>query len=98
MFMDTLSGPFFNLLVGCSSSYFTELILTDERVESGIKSGNIPMASGSTSNHVKKPFSVKKEINVAYGARARTKKDDHSSINDVQISNLTPTPRPSANH
>ena len=60
MFMSTLSGPFFNLLVGCSSSGFTELILTGERVESGIKSGKIPMASASTSNPGKKPFSAKK--------------------------------------
>ena len=45
MFMGTLTGPFFNLLIGSSSSGFTELILTGERVESGIKSGKIPMAS-----------------------------------------------------
>ena len=37
MFMETLTGPFFNLLIGSSSSSFTELILTSERVESGIK-------------------------------------------------------------
>ena len=56
MFMGTLSGPFFNLLVGFSSSGFTELILTGERVESGIKSGTIYVASTSTPNPVKKPF------------------------------------------
>ena len=65
MFMCTLSGPFFNLLIGSSSSGFTELILTGERVESGIKSGKIPMASTSTA--VKKPFVGKKETNVVYG-------------------------------
>ena len=52
MFMGTLSGPFFNLLVGCSSSGFTRLILTGERVESGIKTGKIPIASSSTSNPI----------------------------------------------
>ena len=83
MFMDTLSGPFFNLLVGCSSFGFTELILTGERVESRIKSGKISVVSASTSNPIKKPFAVKKEINVVYGAKARTKKNDHLSINDV---------------
>ena len=98
MFMGTLSGPFFNLLVGCSSSGFTELILTDERVESGIKSRKIPMESASTSNPVKKPFAAKKEINDVYGARARTKKDNCQSVNAVRISNLTPTQRPSDNH
>ena len=48
MFMGTLTGPFFNLLIRSSSSGFTELILTSERVESG----KIPRAS--TSNIVKK--------------------------------------------
>ena len=41
MFMGTLSGPFFNFLIGSSSSGFTELILTGERVKSGIKSRKI---------------------------------------------------------
>ena len=98
MFMGTLSGPFFNLLVGCSSSGFTELILTGERVESGIKSGKIPIASASTSNPVKKPFTRKKETNVVYRARARTKKDNHPSVNVVLISNLTPVQIQSSNH
>ena len=67
MFMVTLSGPFLNLLVSCSSSGFTELILIGERVESGIKSGKIPIASASTSNPVKTPFTGKKETNNVYG-------------------------------
>ena len=60
MFMGMLTGPFLNLLIGSSSSGFTKLILTGERVESGIKSERIPMASASTSNTVKKPFTGKK--------------------------------------
>ena len=48
MFMGTLAGTLFNLLIESYSSGFTELILTGERVESGIKSGKIPMASTST--------------------------------------------------
>ena len=83
MFMGTLSGPFFNLLVGCSSSGFTELILTGERVESGIKSGKISVASTSTPNPIKKLFTAKKEVNDAYGARSRTKKNDRLSVNVV---------------
>ena len=83
MFMGTLSGPLFNLLVGCSSSGFTELILTGERVKSGIKSGKIYVASISTSNPIKKPFAAKKEVNVVYGARAHTKKNDHLAVNVV---------------
>ena len=91
IFMGTLSGPFYNLLVGCYSSGFTELILTDERVESGIRSGKISMASTSTSNPVKKPFYAKKEVNYMYGARDQTKKDDRQSVNVVRISNPTPS-------
>ena len=98
MFTGTLSGPFFNLLVGCSSPGFTELILTGERVESGIKSGKIPIASCSTSNPVKKPFIGNKEMNVVCGVRARTKKDDRSSVNAVWISNPPPVQRQSSNH
>ena len=41
MFMGTLIGPFFNHLIGISSVGFTELILTREHVEDGIKNGNI---------------------------------------------------------
>ena len=41
MFLGMLSGPFFNHLIGSSSAGFTELILTGERVEVGIRSGKI---------------------------------------------------------
>ena len=37
MFLGTLSGPFFNHLIRSSSAGFTELIMTGERVEAGIK-------------------------------------------------------------
>ena len=50
MFLGTLSGPYFNHLIGSSSSGLTEMILTGERVASGIESGKIPMAF--TSNAV----------------------------------------------
>ena len=58
MFMGTLTYPFFNMLIGSSSSGFTELILTGERVESCIKSGKILMATSP--NVVKKPFDGRK--------------------------------------
>ena len=35
MFLGTLSGPLFNHMIGSSSTGFTELILTGERVETG---------------------------------------------------------------
>ena len=100
MFMRTLTGSYFNLLIGSSSTGFTELILSGERVKSGIKSGKIPMASASTSNTVKKPFTGNKETNVVYGSRGHVKKDHHQSVNVVLISNLTSTQRPQqrANH
>ena len=41
IFMGMLTGPFFKYLIGSSSAGFTELILTGERVEAGIKSGKI---------------------------------------------------------
>ena len=41
IFLGTLSGPFFNHLIRSSSAGFTELILTGEQVEAGIKSGKI---------------------------------------------------------
>ena len=65
MFLGTLSGPFFNHLIGSSSAGFTELILTGERVEAGIKSGKIQKDS-SASTAVRKPFTGKKEIYVVY--------------------------------
>ena len=92
MFIGTLTGPFFNLLIGSSSSGFTELIITGERVESGIKSGKMPMAS--TLNVVKNPFTGKKETNVVYGSIIRAKNDRHHSVGAVLISNPTSTQRP----
>ena len=65
MFMGTLAGPFFNLLIGSSSSGFTEMVLTGERIEGGIKIRKIPMAMSS--NAEKRPFGGKKETNVVYG-------------------------------
>ena len=75
MFMGTLTGPCFNLLIRRSSSEFTEMILTGEQVKSGIKSGKIPMVSTSTTK--KKPFVGKKETNAAYGLSSRIKNDHH---------------------
>ena len=56
MFMGTLTCPFFNHKIGSSSYGFTELILTGEYVEGGIRSGKVA-ASSST---VKEMFNVKK--------------------------------------
>ena len=69
MFMGTLTGPFFNHLIGSSSSGFTELILTREQVKGGIRSGKIQVATSSST--VKKVFNTKKETNVVYGQKGR---------------------------
>ena len=68
MFLGTLSGPFFNHLIGSSSAGFTELILTGERVEAGIRSGKI-QKDASASTAIKKPFTRRKEVFVVYSQR-----------------------------
>ena len=71
MFLGTLSGPFFNHLIGSSSAGFTELIMICERVEVGIKSGKIQRDVSSST--IKKPFIGKKEVSVAYDHRNQDK-------------------------
>ena len=90
MFMGTLSGRFFNHLIGSSLSRFTELILTRGRVEGGIKSGKIPVVASSSA--VKKIFNNKKETNVVYGHKGRVKNDRNQSVGAVLISNFAPIP------
>ena len=65
MFLGTLSGPFFNYLIGSLSAGFTELILTGERIEAGIKNGKIQKET-SCSTAVRKLFIGKKEVAVVY--------------------------------
>ena len=65
MFLGTFSGPLFNHLIVSSSAGFTELILTGERVEAGIKSGKIQKDT-SSSAVVTKPFIGKKEVVAVY--------------------------------
>ena len=49
------------------------MVLTGERIKSGIKSGKILMAAFS--NAEKKPFGGKKEANDVYGQKGRNKID-----------------------
>ena len=87
MFLGTLSGPFFNHLIGSSSAGFTELILTGERVEADIKSGKILMVASS--NAEKKPFGGKREANVVYGQEGRARGNHNPSVGAVLVSNPT---------
>ena len=73
MFMGTLTGPFFNLLIRSSSSGFTEMVLIGERIENGIRSGKILMDASSSAE--KKPFGGKMEANVVHGQKGRNKDD-----------------------
>ena len=57
MFMGTLTEPFFNHLIGSSSSGFTELILNGEHVESGLK-----IFSKYFQTHAHKAFQNKSEL------------------------------------
>ena len=88
MFLDTLSGPFFNNLIGSSSARFTELIMTGERVEAGIKSGKIQRDISSST--MKKPFTRKKEVSVAYDHRNKNKTESRPTIGAVMIFNPVP--------
>ena len=74
MFLGTLFGPYFNHLIGSSSFGFTELIMTGERVEAGIKSGKIQ--KGASSSTEKKPF--KKESSAVYSSRSQNR--DRKSV------------------
>ncbi|XP_058774215.1 uncharacterized protein LOC131648479 [Vicia villosa] len=87
MFMGTLTGPFYSHLLGSSSSGFTELILTGEHVESGIRSGKIQV--GTSSGAAKKPYQGKNESNVVHSQRGRGKNDQNQCVGAVLIS--TPT-------
>src|ERR1044072_716253 len=87
MFMGTLTGPVFNHLIATSSAGFTELILTGERIEAGIKSGKIRVESSS--NAAKKSFGNKKEANAGYGQKSRAKTDRAQSVGAVVSSNPT---------
>ena len=86
MFLGTFSGPFFNHLIGSSSAGFTEIIMTGERVKASIKSGKIQRDVSSST--MKKPFTGKKEVSVAYGHRNQNKIEHHPTVGAVIISNL----------
>ena len=86
LFLGTLSGPFFNHLIGSSSAGFTKLILTGERVEAGIKSGKI-QKDASASTAVKKPFPAKKEAVVIYSHKGLGRTERRPTVGAVMIQN-----------
>ena len=84
MFLGTLSGPFFNHLIGSLSAGFTELILTGERVEAGIKSGKI-QKDAFASAAIKKPFPTKKEVSSIYSQRGQGRFKRRPAVGAVMI-------------
>ena len=89
MFLGTLSGPFFNHLIGSSSTGFTELILTGERVEAGIRSGKIQKDASSSAG--KRPFVGKKEVSVVYNQQNQSRTKRCLAVGAVMISKPAPT-------
>ena len=93
MFLGTLSGPFFNHLIGNSSAGFTKLILIGERVEAGIRNGKIQKDTSSSS--VKKPFTGKKEASAIYSPRGQSRSEHHPMVSAVMIPRPAATPQQS---
>ena len=88
MFLGTLSGPFFNHLIGSSSAAFTELILIGEMVEAGIKSRNIQKDTSSAA--IRKPFIGKKEVVAVYPHRNQDRAERRPMVGDVMIPKPVP--------
>ena len=86
MFLGTLSGPFFNHLIESSSAGFTELILTGERVEAGIKSGKM-QKDASASTAIKKTFPAKKEVSAVHTHRNQGGMKRRPAVGVVMIQN-----------
>ncbi|XP_050894768.1 uncharacterized protein LOC127101400 [Lathyrus oleraceus] len=58
MFMGTLQGPYYDRMVGSTSVGFSELVMSGERIEVGLKMSKIQStnAGSSTGRSAKKPF------------------------------------------
>ena len=76
-------------MIDSSLSEFTELIMTGERVEAGIKSGKIQ--KGASSSTEKKPF--KKEASAVYSSRIQNRPERRQAVNAVVISRPTIAPQ-----
>ena len=83
MFLGTLSCPFFNHLIGSSSTGFTELILIGERVEDGIQRRKIQKDTSSSS--INKPFAGKKEASAIYSPRGQNRAEPRQTVSSVII-------------
>ncbi|XP_050889673.1 uncharacterized protein LOC127094961 [Lathyrus oleraceus] len=96
MFMGTLQGPYYKKLVGSTSAGFSDLVVTGERIESGVKAGKIP-SPANVSNGTKKPFSglpKKKEgeTNVAstFKGKGKAYRTPYYQVAEVTHNNYQP--------
>ncbi|CAK8541045.1 unnamed protein product [Lathyrus sativus] len=60
IFMGTLQGQYYEKMIGSVSAGFSDLVIVDERIEEGMKSGKIPGGSNNQAN-AKKPFNEYKK-------------------------------------
>lgn len=56
MFMGTLQGPYYMMMIGSTSVGFSDLVMAGKRVETGIKLGRIQVPVANSSNSSTKPF------------------------------------------
>ena len=63
--------------------------MTGERVEAGIKSGKIQRDASSSA--IKKPFTRKKEVSVAYDHKNQDRTERRPAVGAVMISKPAPT-------
>lgn len=101
MFMGTLQGPYYNRMVGSTSTRSSELVMAGKRIEAALKIGKVQSANAgsSTSGVGKKLFSGypkknKSESSVAYAQRGRGRQQyqpqhqqqyQHQQVNVVAI-------------
>nr|KYP42497.1 hypothetical protein KK1_036080 [Cajanus cajan] len=59
LFINSLTGPYYNKMIGNTTTLFSDIITIGERVEQGLKSGKL--AKPSQSFEAKKTYEEKKE-------------------------------------
>ena len=66
MFINSLTGPYYDKMIGNTSTLFADVVIIGERVEQGLKSGRIAQqtSSNSSTQNFKKNFGKKKEGDV----------------------------------
>lgn len=89
MFMGTLQGPYYDIMVGSTSVGFSELVMAGERIEAGLKMGKIH-ASGTNNGATKKQSGgyAKKgegEASDAYAQRGRAQYQQYVNVVTIPV-------------